>query len=121
YFYPSQVKNVLFVITFLVFIVGGIAICDTAFKNEDYLMVLLGGFIAIFFTIPIPIFIKNIIKPVPYLAFTEKELIINQSGIMPTHIKWKDIEKYQIKYIHIKFITLYMFTIIIFYYDIYNQ
>ena len=114
YFYPSQVKNVLFVITFLVFIVGGIAICDTAFKNEDYLMVLLGGFIAIFFTIPIPIFIKNIIKPVPYLALTEKELIMNPSGKKPAHIKWVDIERYQIKSFRIKFNTLTFIEIILY-------
>src|SRR5699024_994671 len=113
YFYPSQVKNVLLVITFLVFIVGGIAICDTAFKNEDYLMVLLGGFIAIFFTIPIPIFIKNIIKPVPYLALTEKELIMNPSGKKPAHIKWVDIERYQIKSFRIKFNTLTFIEIIL--------
>src|SRR5699024_12348341 len=61
YFYLSKVKSVLFVIAGFVFAPGGIAMCYTAFKNEDYLMWLLGGAIAIFSTISIPVFLKYII------------------------------------------------------------
>src|SRR5699024_1281126 len=92
YFYLSKVKSVLFVIAGFVFAAGGIAMCYTTFNNEDYLMCLLGGVIAIFSTISIPVFIKNIIKPAPYLILTEQELIMNPGAKNPIRIKWEDVE-----------------------------
>ena len=113
-FYPSKIKNVFFVIMGVVFVVGGTAICYTAFKNEDYLMSLLGGGSAILFTIAIPLFIKRIINPVPSLVLTEKELIMNPGAKHPIPIKWEDIEGYRIRDKHIYFYT-YTFIEIILY------
>ena len=114
YFYLSKVKSVLFVIAGFVFAPGGIAICNTAFKNEDYFMSLLGGVIAIFSTISIPLFIKNIIKPVPYLALTEKELIMNPGAKKPIMIKWEDVEGYRIRTVHTRFNTLTFIEIVLY-------
>lgn len=88
--------------------------CYTAFKNEDYFMSLLGGVIAIFSTISIPLFIKNIIKPVPYLALTEKELIMNPGAKKPILIKWEDVEGYRIRTVHTRFNTLTFIEIVLY-------
>lgn len=114
YFYPSKVKNVLFVVIGPIFAVGGTAMCYTAFKNEDYFMGLLGGGIAILFTISIPLFIKNIIKPIPLLVLTEKELIMNPGAKKPIPIKWEDIEDYRIRTSHIQFNTLTFIELILY-------
>src|SRR5699024_6075674 len=114
YFYLSKVKRVLFFITGFVFTPRGIAMCYNTFKNEDYLMRLLGGVIAIFYTISIPYIRKNIIKPVHYLILTEQELIMNPGAKKPIRIKWEDVEGYRIRTVHIRFNTLTFIEIVLY-------
>src|SRR5699024_6814153 len=84
------------------------------FKHEDYLMCLLGGVIAIFSTISIPVFINNIIKPLPYLILTEQELIMNPAPQKPIRIKWEDVEGYRIRTFNTRFNTLTFIEIVLY-------
>lgn len=97
YFYPSRVKIIIIGIIGVVCIVGCTAVCFIAFKNEDYLLSLLGGVIATFFVLMVPSIVKKIIKPLPFLVFTKKEIILNQGTKNPVSIKWKDVERYKIQ------------------------
>lgn len=99
YFYPSKIKYVSLIILGIVFAVGGIAMCYSAFKNDDYTNSLIGAGIAIFFGLPIPFVFKVMIDALPYLCLTEKELIINPLGKNPLPIKRVDIKGYRMLYI----------------------
>ena len=101
YFYPSRVKIIIISILVIVFLIGGTAMCFIAFKNEDYLISLLGGVIATFFVLMVPVIVKKIIKPLPFLVLTKKEIILNQGTKNPVSIKWKDVERYKIQGHHI--------------------
>src|SRR5699024_11419673 len=92
----------------------GFSMCSTAFKNEVYLLFFLGGVIAFFSTISIPVFIKNIIKPVPYLILTEQELIMNPGAKKPIRIKWEDVEGYRIRTFNTRFNTLTVIEIVLY-------
>src|SRR5699024_12618741 len=78
YFYPSRIKIIIIGIIGVVCIVGCTAVCFIAFKNEDYLISLLGGVIATFFVLMVPSIVKKIIKPLPFLVLTNKEIILYQ-------------------------------------------
>src|SRR5699024_4068456 len=81
----------------VVCLIGGTAMCFFAFKNEDYLISLLGGVIATFVVLMVPAIVKKIIKPLPFLVLTKKEIILNQGTKKPVSIKWKDVERYKIQ------------------------
>lgn len=106
YFYPSRVKIIIISILVIVFLIGGTAMCFIAFKNEDYPISLLGGVIATFFVLMMPAIVKKIIKPLPFLVLTKKEIILNQGTKNPVSIKWKDVERYKIQAHHINSISL---------------
>src|SRR5699024_10908579 len=97
YFYPSRIKIIIIGIIGVVCLIGGTAMCFFAFKNEDYLISLLGGVIATFFVLMVPAIVKKIIKPLPFLVLTKKEIILNQGTKNPVSIKWKDVERYKIQ------------------------
>src|SRR5699024_12360337 len=71
-----------------------------------YLLSLLGGVIATFFVLMVPSIVKKIIKPLPFLVLTKKEIILNQGTKNPLSIKWKDEERYKIQAHHINYISL---------------
>src|SRR5699024_12184896 len=73
------------------------AMCCFGFENEDYRISLVGGVIATFFVLLVPAIVKKIIKPLPFLVLTKKEIILNQGTKNPVSIKWKDVERYQIQ------------------------
>lgn len=114
YFYPSKIKNILFIIFGTVFIVGSVAICYITLKEENYMTSLLSGFIAILFTLSIPIFIMRIIKPVPYLVLTEEEIIMNPDTKNSTPIKWGDVDRLRIRTVHAQYNTLTFVEIILY-------
>src|SRR5699024_1900032 len=45
----------------------------------------------------VPAIVKKIIKPLPFLVLTKKEIILNQGTKNPVSIKWKDVERYKIQ------------------------
>lgn len=96
YFYPSKIKNIFFIIMGIAFIVGGIAVCFVAFKDGDYVISLIGLFLAILFSWLIFMMLKRMIADAPYLVLTEEELIINPAAKNSVPIKWTDVEGYKI-------------------------
>lgn len=114
YFYRSKVKNILITIFGVVFLAGGVAMCYTAFKNEAYLTSLLGGVMAIFLALLIPLMIFRIIKPIPFVVLTEKELMMNPGAKKPIRIEWEDVEGYRIREFHTQYNTLTFIEIILY-------
>lgn len=110
YFYPSKVKNILFIIMGIVFVVSGVAVCFIAFKDEEYVMSIIGAGMAIFFIWLLFTLIKRLITAAPYLILTEEELMINPYTEKSIPIKWEDIEGYSIKHVQFnKFIEIILY------------
>src|SRR5690625_538026 len=110
YFYPSKVKNIFFVITGIVFLVFGVAVCFAAFKDEVYVICLISAGLGLYVIWLLFKLIKKLITAAPYLVLTEEELEINPYTEKSIPIKWEDIEGYSIEHIQFnKFIEIVLY------------
>lgn len=114
YFYPSKIKSIFFTIFSFLFLVVGVVMCYTSFRSGEYFMSLLGGIIAVFLTLFISLNIIRILKSLPYLVLTDKELIMYPGTKNAAPIKWEDIKGCHIRTIHLKYNTLTFIEIILY-------
>lgn len=112
-FYPSKIKSILIIIFGFVFLVVGVVMFYDSFKRGEYFLSLVGGVAAIFLALSIPLMIIRIIKSLPYLVLTDKELIMYPGTKNAIPVKWEDIDGYHIRTIHLKYNTLIFIEIIL--------
>lgn len=77
YFYPSKIKNTLFVIYCLPFVALGIISCVGGYQEEIYVVIPIGAVLILIFGLGIFFLIKRIFNGKPYLILTDNVLMIH--------------------------------------------